>query len=174
MVDISRFRTDSRAIMMGEWVLVDEVEYGDLEIRTRGFTDEYFDAQSRRQRAEAKRLGVVVENLPSGMKRKINVDCICEFMVLDVRNLTIKAEGDRPILIEEFYDYLRNPDFPELIVACFRAAGKVGQSRDVDVEEAVGNLLGRSSTSSPGDATPPSSRPSPKTSDPELPSSTTG
>jgi hypothetical protein len=155
LAKLSSFRTDSQAIQAGEWVRVDD-EYGDLEILTRGFTDAYFDAQARRQHAAARGFGGDANKLPSAIRRAINVECVIEHMVLDVRNLVDDQNGGRAIPVQEFKDLLRNADYAELVVACFRAAGKVGQRRAMDLEEAVGNSPPPSSTKRRGDASPPS------------------
>jgi hypothetical protein len=136
MAKLSSFRQDSRAIQEGEWVRVGE-EYDDLEIRTRGFTDAYFDAQAARQRKAAVGFGGDVTKLPSAIRRQINVECLIQHVVLDVRNLT--HDDGRPVTKEEFYDLLRDPDYAELVIACFRAASLVGQRRAADLEEAEGN-----------------------------------
>lgn len=136
MAKLSQFRTDSRAINEGEWIRVGD-EYDDLEIRTRGFTDAYFDAQAARQRRAAVGFGGDVSKIPSALRRQINVEALIAHVVLDVRNLN--HDDDRPVTKDEFADLLRDADYSELVVACFRAAGQVGQRRQADLEDAVGN-----------------------------------
>jgi hypothetical protein len=136
MAKLSSFKQDAKAIAEGEWVRVGE-EYDDLEIRTRGFTDAYFDAQAARQRRAAVGLGGDVSKLPSAIRRSINVDCLIQHVVLDVRNLT--HDDGKPVTHDEFCDLLRDPNYAELVVACFKAAGKVGQRRTADLEDASGN-----------------------------------
>lgn len=137
MAKLSEFRSDSAAIKAGEWVHVGE-EYSDLEIRTRGFTDVYFDAQAAKQRRAATGFGGDAAKLPSALRRSINVEALIAHVVLDVRNL----EGDdgKPIAKDAFYDLLRNDDYAELVVACFKAAGQVGQRKAADIEDATGPL----------------------------------
>jgi hypothetical protein len=146
MAKLSKFRTDSRAIQEGEWIVVGD-EYEDLEIRTRGFTDAYFDAQAARQRRAAVSLGGDVSKLPSGLRRQINIDCLIQHVVLDVRNL--EDDKGQPVTAEQFHALLRDPDYSELVVACFSAAGKVGQRRQADLEDAVGNSAAASGTALP-------------------------
>jgi hypothetical protein len=136
MAKLSAFRQDAKAIAEGEWMRVGE-EYGDLEIHSRGFTDEYFDAQAALQRQAAVGLGVEVSRLPSKVRRRINIDCLIQHVVLDVRNLT---HDDGPaVTFDEFCGFLRDPSYVELVTACFKAAGKVGQRRTAELEDALGN-----------------------------------
>lgn len=136
MAKLSSFRTNSKAIQEGEWVKVGE-EYDDLEIKTRGFSDVYFDAQAAKQRRAATGFGGDVTKLPSALRRSINVEALIAHVVLDVRNLT--DDAGKPVTKDQFCDLLRNDDYAELVVACFKAAGQVGQRKAADIEDAVGN-----------------------------------
>jgi hypothetical protein len=136
MAKISAFKTNSKAINEGEWIRVGD-EYEDLEIHTRGFTDAYYDAQARRQRRAAIPLNGDVSKLTNAQKRAINTEVLIEHVVLGVRNLA--HDDGREVTFAEFQDMLRDPDYAELLLACYRAAGQVGQRRAADLEEAVGN-----------------------------------
>lgn len=140
MAKLSQFKQNSRAIQEGEWVRVGE-EYDDLEIQTRGLTDSYYDAQASRQRRAAVSLGGDVSKLPSAIRRRINIECLIEHVLLTppVRNL--QHDNGREVTGAEFEDMLRDPDYPELFLACFKAAAQVGQKRAEDLEEAKGNSL---------------------------------
>jgi hypothetical protein len=136
MAKLSAFKTDSKAIHEGEWIRVGE-EYDDLDIRTRGFTDAYFDAQAAKQRKAAVGFGGDVSKLPSALRRQINIECLLAHVVLDVRNL--QHDDGRNVTFEEFKEMLRDPDYGELLSACFKAASMVGQRRAADLEDAAGN-----------------------------------
>jgi hypothetical protein len=151
MAKLSSFKQDYRAIQEGDWIRVGD-EYLDLEIRTRGFTDTYFDAQATRQRYAAKSLGGDVAKLQNAIRRRINRDCLIEFVLLDVRNL--QDDDGQDIPFDRFCDLLRDNDYGELLTACFKAAGQVGQQRSADLEDAVGNSPTSSTGGSVGAKTP--------------------
>lgn len=138
MAKLSQFKQNSRAIQEGEWVRVGE-EYEDLEIHTRGFTDAYYDAQAARQRRAAVSLGGDTTKIPSAIRRAINIGCLIDHVLLSppVRNL--QHDDGRDVTADEFEEMLRDPDYPELFLACFKAASQVGQRRGGDLEEAKGN-----------------------------------
>jgi len=142
MAKLSRFRTDSRAIDEGEWITLDE--WDGIRILTRGWNDDYADAQARQQRQAALGFGGNTDRLPSAMKRKINIECLIRHVLRDVDNLT--DDDGRKVDFAEFADLLRNPDYADLVLACFAAASQVGQRRSFDIEEAAGPLA----PSSPG------------------------
>jgi hypothetical protein len=137
MAKLSAFRTDSAAIKGGEWIRVGE-EYDDLEILTRGITDEYLDAQATRQRRAANGFNGDVSKIPSAIRRAINVECLVLHTVIDLRNL--QHDDGAPVTLAQFQDLLRNPDYGDLVVACYKAAGQVGVRRKADSEEASGNF----------------------------------
>jgi hypothetical protein len=143
MAKLSRFKQDHKAITEGEWITLEE--FDGLEIFTRGYNDDYEDARSRKQRQAAVSMGGNVDRLPIAIKRKINVECLIAHVVRDVRNLT--DDDGRPVPFPEFCDLLRDPDFYDLVVACYAAAAQVGQRRQFDLEEAVSPLSQGSPTS---------------------------
>jgi len=140
MAKLSQFRVNAAAQRDGEWVPAGD-EFGDIEIRTRALTDAYFDAQARRLRAAAARLPApdtgLVDRIPMADRRAINRECLIEHVLLDVRNLA--HDDERPVTVAEFADLLRQDDYAELLVACFRAAGQVGQRRAETIQAAAGN-----------------------------------
>lgn len=149
MVSLSAFRQNSTAIQQGEWVSPGE-EFGDLEIRTRGFTDQYFDAKAALERKAARRLGVEVIALPAAELRAITIECVQRYLVLGVRNL-VHDEGTQAgevVSTEQFQEFLANPDLAELTVAVLKAAARVGRARKADLDDAVGNLSRPSGTTS--------------------------
>lgn len=136
MAKLSAFRVNSKAVTEGEWVRIGD-EYDDLEIKTRGRTDQYHDATARRQRKAAAGFGGDVTKLPLAIRREINVECLIEFVVLDVRNLL--DDAGEPVTLDQFRALLRDPDYKELVEACYIAAEMVGQRRAAEAEEARGN-----------------------------------
>jgi len=152
MAKLSRFRTDSRAIDEGEWITLDE--WDGIRILTRGWNDDYADAQARQQRQAALGMGGNTDRLPSAIKRKINVECLIRHVLRDVDNLT--DDDGRKIEFAEFCDLLRNPDYADLVLACFAAASQVGQRRSFDIEEAAVPLGTSSGGTLNGDASPAS------------------
>ena len=151
MAKLSAFKTDSRAVNEGEWVRVGE-EYDDLEVRTRGFTDAYFDAQAAKQRRAAVSFGGDTNKLPMALRRKINIECLTQHVILDVRNLEDDITG-QPMTVERFKALLEDPDYGDLLTACFKAASQVGQRRATELEEAAGNSVPASASTSSGGGT---------------------
>ncbi|UPY35496.1 hypothetical protein [Sediminicoccus sp. KRV36] len=138
MAKFSSFRQNSTLIRNGEWIRVGD-EYDDLEINTRGFTDAYYDAQAARQRRAAQKYGGDERKLLTAERREINIECLIEHVLLEppVRNLT--DDAGVPVTADQFFDLLRDPDYPELFLACFKAAAQVGQQRAGVLDEAKGN-----------------------------------
>lgn len=143
MAILKNFKQDSQAIENGEWVPVGG-DFDDLEILTKGMTDQYFDLQAAKLNKAARSVGGDVNRLPGKVRRQITVDCIRASLFMDVRNLWHDEEKLSPVTKDEFSALLADPDYMELVVAVMRAAGKVGQQRAEMVEEAVGNLKGSS------------------------------
>lgn len=71
------------------------------------------------------------------LRRQINVECLIAHVVLDVRNLL--HDDGKPVTAPQFMDMLRDPDYAELVTACFKAASMVGQRKAAELEEAAGN-----------------------------------
>lgn len=138
MAKLSAFKTDSKAVAEGEWVRVGE-DYDDLEIRTRGMTDAYTNARDARHRKAAVGFGGDVSKLPVEIRRRINIDCLATFLVLDVRNLT--DDDGAPVTVDAFKDLLSDPDYDDLVTACYRAASQVGKRKADDLADAAGNFV---------------------------------
>ncbi|MBB3264056.1 hypothetical protein FHW79_001671 [Azospirillum sp. OGB3] len=151
MAKLSSFKRDTTAFNDGDWVRPDPGE--DFEIRTRGLGDAYADAQAAKQRRAAKGFGGDAEKLPVAMKRRINVECLIDHALLDVRGL--EHDDGRSVSFSEFCDMLRSDEYPTLVAAAFTAATMVGDAQRADVEDAAGNSAPGSASSSNGAATPP-------------------
>jgi hypothetical protein len=135
MAKLSSFKRNTTAFNEGEWVRPDPGE--DLEIKARGLGDAYADAQAAKQRRAAKSFGGDTEKLPVAMKRRINVECLIDHALMDVRGL--EHEDGKPVGFEEFCDMLRSDDYPGLVALSFTAAAMVGDAQRADIEEAKGN-----------------------------------
>lgn len=136
MARLSSFRVDSKAIEDGQWISPGS-EFDDLEIKTRGVTDQYNDARNAKMRRAAIRFGGDITKVPSAISRGITVDCLIEFLLLDVRNI-VDDEG-KPISFGPFCDMLHLPDYIDLVVACLKAAAIVGLSKANEIEDAKKN-----------------------------------
>lgn len=151
MATLKRFRQNSAAINRGEWVDLG-IEFDNLEIRSRGLTDAYWDMHQAKIRRAAQAYNDDANRIPNAIRREINVDCLVDHAILDVRNLY--DDDGHPVTLDGFCDLLRNPDFHELIVACFRAAGWVGRQRQAEIDDAAGPLATPSAIISNGDSMP--------------------
>lgn len=137
MATLADLKTDSAAINDGEWKKIDK--YPGLEIKSRGYTDQFIDAQSRRLRKVAEKYRGDVTAIPNAVRRQLNAELLCEFLVLDVRGLFHDKEKKRPVSLEEFKGLLPNPDYRELMAACWEAAGLVTTEAGKQAEDAEGN-----------------------------------
>lgn len=151
MAKLSDFHTDARAIRDGLWVRVDATRYGDLEIFTCGFTDEFLDAKNELELAAADRLNVPRDRpLPNAEQRQINAELLERFLIKDVRNLT--DEKDQPVTVQQFHRYMYLPDYNKLAAAAWQAAGKVSSLSTKQLEQAMGNSVRPSMSNSNGQA----------------------
>jgi hypothetical protein len=137
MARLAQFSVNAKAIEEGEWVRPDEDRFDDLEIRTRGFTNAFRDAQNRKLQRAARGFGGDVSKVPTAQQDAIRVECLIDHAVQDVRNL-IGPDGQQ-VKFEQFCSLLRDPAYGELVLACILAAGKVGRIRDDEVEDASKN-----------------------------------
>lgn len=137
MAKLSAFRTDVRAINDGIWITVDERLFDDLQIQTRGFTDEFLDAQAARIQAAADRHEGDRARIPNAEMRRINAGLVREFLVLGVRNL--QHDDERPVTLDEFLAMLDRAEYARLHQACWKAAGKVTTRTAAQLETAAGN-----------------------------------
>ena len=130
MARLSAFKIDSKMVESGDWVRVGE-EYDDLEILTRGFTDQ------AKLRKAARGFGGDTAKLPISVSRALLVESLVQNVILDVRNL--KDDAGQPVLMPAFVALLRDPDYAELVAACLKAASRVGLAKADDLADAVGN-----------------------------------
>ena len=136
MARLSAFKIDSKAVETGSWVRAGE-EYDDLEILTRGFTDQYTDAHQAKLRKAAKGLGGDTSKLPIAISRALLVESLLQHVILDVRNL--QDGSGQPVTMTAFAAMLSDPDYAELVSACLKAASRVGLAKADDLADAVGN-----------------------------------
>jgi hypothetical protein len=144
MAKLSQLRTDTAAVNDGEWMLLG-LEFDDVEIKIRGQTNAFIDAQSRRLQRAARAYGGEIGRIPIAVLRKHNAELLVEHLLVDVRNLT--DDQGRAIGIDEFRDLLQRPEFGEVVVACYVASRAVGKMREEETEEVRGNSSPASATS---------------------------
>lgn len=137
MAKLSDFRTDTRAIKDGAWIRVNAALYDDLEIQTRGYTDDFIDAQARRLARAAEPFGGDQTQIPNAVRRQVNAGLLREFLVLGVRNLN--NDAGEPVTLDEFLAMLDDPAYYRLSRAAFEAAGRVTTQVGAQVTAAVGN-----------------------------------
>ena len=151
MASLSDFRTDTKAIRDGMWVRVDPARYGDLEIFTCGFTDEFLDAKNELELAAADRLNVPRDRpLPNAEQRQINAELLERFLIKDVRNLT--DEKDQPVTVAQFHRFMYLQEYNRLSAAAWQAAGRVSNLSAKQLEQALGNSVRPSISNSNGEA----------------------
>lgn len=137
MLTLADLKTDSAAIADGDWVKIDK--FPGLKIKSRGYTDKFVDAQAQRLRKAAERYRGDVSAIPNAVRRKINAGLLRDFLVLDVEGLHHDREKKNPVTIDEFKELLGNPDYRELMSACWEAAALVTTKASEHAEEAEGN-----------------------------------
>jgi hypothetical protein len=137
MAKLSDFHLNVKAMREGEWVSMG-AEFGDLEIKTKAMGDGYHKMQSDLLRREA-RLAGGEDKIPAVKKREINVKCLVECCLLDVRGLT-QDDGVTPVSFKEFCELLAEEAYAEMAVLALRATIEVGTKRAAKKEEAKGNL----------------------------------
>lgn len=137
MAKLSDFRSDSKAISDGLWVLVDEVMFDDIEILSRGYTDEFIDAQNAMIRKWARRYNGDKERITNAEYRDINATLMREYLVIDVRGLN--NDDDKPVTVTEFHEMLFKNEYTKLARAVWEAAGRVTMRTDSQRLAAEGN-----------------------------------
>ncbi|HEY0184124.1 MAG TPA: hypothetical protein VGC09_15050 [Rhodopila sp.] len=137
MARLNAFKVNASAIESGEWIKPGE-EYDDLEIKTRGYTDSYFDAQAQRMRRAALPFNGDINKVPVAVARDIRIECLIKHMLLDVRGLVDDAGA--PVTFDAFCGLLRDPNYGQLAVACMTAAALVGRLSAQDRADASGNF----------------------------------
>ena len=136
MASLNKFKIDSKRVADGDWISPGE-EYDDLEIKTRGFTDEYTDARNSKIRRASALYNNDPARIPTAVSRAITVECMIKYVVQDVRNL--KDANEQPVNFAQFCDMLLDPDYYDLVVACIKAAAIVGVQRAADKADAEKN-----------------------------------
>ncbi|MFL7901575.1 hypothetical protein ACJ41P_10610 [Azospirillum argentinense] len=134
MESLDHLLLDEDVSSAGRWVQPDPDL--PLRIKTKGFTDEYFDAQARMQRSAAKGFNGDTERLPSSLKRDINAKCLLKHSLVDVENCVI---GGKSLTIEEFGDIIQTERGKRLLGLAFTAAGMAHDAQKAEHEAAVGN-----------------------------------
>jgi hypothetical protein len=137
MVSITEFRSDTRSINDGDWVRVDAARYGDLEIFSRGFTDEFVDAQNNRTGKAAEAYVGDKTRIPNSELRKINASLLEDFLILDVRNLT--DDAGIAVTVDTFHSMLYEPQYSRLARASWEAAARISTRSMAQLDAARGN-----------------------------------
>jgi hypothetical protein len=139
MVKLSDFRSDTKAIQDGVWVRVDERNYGDLEILSRGSTDEFIDASADRWAKAAEKYGGDRSRIPNSEGRKIQASLFEDYLILDVRNLS--DDDGNPVDVRTFHAMLYDPQFQKLSNACRDAVAKVNARQGEQTGQAEKNSV---------------------------------
>lgn len=137
MAKLSAFRADTRAIQDGAWIRVNEALYDDVEILTRGYTDDFVDTQQLRLIRAAEPFNGDITRIPNAVRRTLNAKLAKEFLVLGVRNLL--DDDDVPVELDRFLQMLDDPAYNRLARACFDAASRVTNQSSEQIKAAVGN-----------------------------------
>ena len=152
MAKLSDLTISMHAIQDGEWVRVDEAEFGDLEILARGFSDEFIDAQRASEARLLRKYGTVTA-IPNAVQRVANAELLRGYLIVDVRNL--EHDDGTPVTVQEFHAMLDHPKYTRLSDASWRAARRNTVQIADELEIAVGNSPRRSKLSSNGEARAP-------------------
>lgn len=137
MAKLSTLRVDSRAIDQGEWMALDDDVLPGAEVLTRGYTDAYSDSRSAKLRRAATMYHGDSAKIPAATTRSIVVEALIDHCLIDVRGLT--DDNDQPLSFGQFCDFLRSPDYPELLTFVIRAVGLVGRAKAETLEDAKKN-----------------------------------
>lgn len=132
MAKLSRFKADLARVNDGAWVTLGE-EYGEIEIKTRGFTDVYNDARGAKIRRAASRYGGDALKIPQAEVRAILIELLIKHCLLDVRNL--EDEKGEPVSFALFCDLLQEDQFSDLYGAALAAANLVSTEREQDLAD---------------------------------------
>lgn len=138
MASLARFKSDLTKINEGTWVTLDE-NYGEIEIKTRGFTNAYNDARGARIRRAALRFGGDALKIPTSDVRAILVELLIKHCLLDVRNL--EDEKGQPVSFALFCELLNEDAYSDLYGAALAAANQVSTEREQDLAESKKSSL---------------------------------
>lgn len=140
MAKLKSLLTDLVSLNEGTWVEVNPSMYDDLRIKTRGFTDKFYDAQTARLRkARIERNLGPDEPLPNNIQRDINSRLAQEFLVLEVSGL--EHDDGSPVPIDEFKQLMSHENAGRLVRAVFEAAARVSSRTEEIAAADVGNSL---------------------------------
>lgn len=137
MAKLSDLKIDSAAVNDGVWVEIEQ--FPGLKIRTRGYTDQFVDAQNRRLAQAAEKFRNDVTRIPNSVRRQLNAGLLTEFLLLDVDGLYSDDAETQKVGIEDFKALLASPDYGRLARACWEAASLVASGAAQQTEDAVGN-----------------------------------
>lgn len=145
MASLKTLKKNLTAINDGEWVSV-TLDSGDtIKVKSRGFTDAYRNAQTRRH--EKAKKSHPNGSLPVELRRAINCDLLAQHVFLDIEGLD---DDGRPVTAEEVKAILRDPqlvrEFEPLVDGLFAAQTMVDEGLSKDCADAVGNSLPPSAT----------------------------
>ncbi|MFT8335103.1 MAG: hypothetical protein ABF628_02890 [Acetobacter orientalis] len=132
---LSELKTNSATIQDGIFVKVPG--FPGLEIKTRGYTDEYIDARNRMNREIADQNGGTVSNAQA---RKVNAELLKEYLLLDVKGL-FNGPGpeENPVTVDQLKELLDKPEYSRLARACWSAVGAVQVAAEKQAQDAEGN-----------------------------------
>lgn len=132
----SKVKIDTRAIEDGRWIAVGGA-YDDLRILTRGFTDEFRDAQKTKNKTATDAFMCTVEEIPEASLRRINAELLRDYLILDVENFL--DDDDKPIPVNIFHEMLFEKQWTRLARACWTSASRVTVLSKEQLESAEGN-----------------------------------
>ena len=147
MTSIRKMLQNGTAIINGTWIKPGGI-LGDLEICTRGVTDEYLDLVNKLQgEAAAKNMGVI----PNEAAVNLQITAWVQACFLDVRGLThdeptAANPNPAPVTKDEFIAILRTMDGRPLWTACRAACAAVASQARAIEDEVVGNSDAHSPT----------------------------
>lgn len=148
MAKLSDFITDMKTVADGDWIRVDEAEFGDLEIHARGISDESIDAQRVMETKLIKKYGSR-ENIPNAVTRQMNAQILERYLIDGVRNL-VHDDGTE-VTLQEFHQFLHDPAYSRLGNAAWKAVNQVSIQNASELEDAVGNSRKRSKSNANGE-----------------------
>ena len=134
---LSALKIDSAAINDGVWVDIEQ--FPGLRIKTRGYTDAFVDAQSRRLAVAADKYRGDPARIPNADRRAINAGLLNDFLILDVDGLYSDDAETQKVSVEDFRKLLADPDYARLMRCCWEAASLVASGAVKQAEEAEGN-----------------------------------
>lgn len=133
---LNETKTNTAIITQGTFVAVPG--YPGLEIKARGYTDEFIDARARMENeADLANKGTVITN---AQRRKINAALLSDYLIVDVRGL-FNGPGpeENPVTVDQLKTLLALPEYTRLARACWAAAGAAQVEAESQIQAAEGN-----------------------------------